>query len=56
MQVTAVLVAVMATFAAAAPGYGGCQSGTYQCSGSTGWQVCQDGHWVVSLHLPSLFP
>ncbi|KAF7547495.1 hypothetical protein G7Z17_g7706 [Cylindrodendrum hubeiense] len=52
MQFSAVLVAVMATFAAAAPsaepGYGGgCTPATYDCEGKYGWRVCDtSGKWV----------
>lgn len=54
MQYSALLVAVMATFAAAAPkaapgGYG-CTPATYACDGKHAWKVCNtEGQWVVSL-------
>lgn len=54
MQYSALLVAVMATFAAAAPkaapgGYG-CTPATYACDGKYAWKVCNtQGQWVVSL-------
>ena len=51
MQISAVLVAVLATFAVAAPdnfGGGSCRPGTYRCkSNARGWEVCTtQRQWV----------
>ncbi|KAG5655380.1 hypothetical protein KAF25_006883 [Fusarium avenaceum] len=44
MKLATTLLAIMATFVAteASPDYGdvGCEPGTYQCDGTTGWEVC----------------
>ncbi|KAG3186408.1 hypothetical protein PC129_g25262 [Phytophthora cactorum] len=48
MHISTALVAVLATFAAAAPKSYGCKPGTYACkSNAKGWQVCNtEGVWV----------
>ncbi|KAH6980933.1 hypothetical protein BKA56DRAFT_586187 [Ilyonectria sp. MPI-CAGE-AT-0026] len=57
MQYSALLVAVMATFAAAAPkaapgGYG-CTPATYACDGKHSWKVCNtQGQWVFAGDCP----
>ncbi|KAH8721875.1 hypothetical protein BGZ61DRAFT_346904 [Ilyonectria robusta] len=57
MQYSALLVAVMATFAAAAPkaapgGYG-CTPATYACDGKYAWKVCNtQGQWVFAGDCP----
>ena len=54
MKFTATIIAVMATFAAveAAPSGNpvGCQPGTYQCAGTTGWEVCNTRAVFVVSH------
>jgi hypothetical protein len=51
MKLTAVLIAALATFVAAAPPVKQCTPGTYSCTpDSKGWQVCNVDHaWVVSI-------
>lgn len=52
MKLTAVLIAALATFTAAAPPVvKKCTPGTYACTpDSKGWQVCNVDHtWVVSI-------
>ncbi|KAI5467933.1 hypothetical protein BGZ63DRAFT_419595 [Mariannaea sp. PMI_226] len=49
MKFSTVIVAAIATFASAeaSPNYRPCTPGTYQCSQTNGWNVCDtSGRWV----------